>query len=225
VTKAKGNFATWLFFLAIAFSVAAIALTATTLILAITRGVGDFQKAAIGPAVALIGSCLATFTSAYVVNLQKQVSQDLAVLTAQSSQQLERLKVELDSRKIAYRELCSAAAVYYYSLRSSARNKWNAKTVEKAESGMINAAHYLLYVDDELADTWKGFWQQAQYIFREAREDRSGRRKEEILKEKMLEKIGTDKKLNLRELHLALENRAKTVLNPPAPSSLSTVKV
>lgn len=215
MTKSKGNVATWLFFIALAFSVAAIALTTTTLILAITRGVGDFQKAAIGPAVALIGSCLATFTSAYVVNLQKQVSQDLAVLTAQSNQQLERLKVELDSRKIAYRELCSAAAVYYYTLRSSARNEWNAKAVEKAEAGMINASHYLLYVDADLTSSWTKFWQQAQYIFRQVRNDPSTQ-KEELLKKKMLEPVGTEEKFNLRDLHADLEETAKAVLNPSA---------
>ncbi len=212
--RSRTKLATALFLTSISLGAFALALITIVLVSAIKNGFGAFQNAAISPALALLGSCLATLASAYVVNLQKQVSEDLAAFTVQSNQQLEKLKVELGSKQIAYRELLAAASVYYYTLRSSARNRWDASAIQEAEGGMIKASHHLIYVEDDLASGWQIFWQQAQYIFREVRDDESDRLKEQLLKDKIVQEFGASDRANLRDLHAQLEKAAKSVLRP-----------
>ena len=88
--RSRTKLATALFLTSISLGAFAVALITIVLVSAIKNGFGAFQNAAISPALALLGSCLATLASAYVVNLQKQVSEDLAAFTVQSNQQLEK---------------------------------------------------------------------------------------------------------------------------------------
>jgi hypothetical protein len=168
--------------LAFAYVVVKGAMTATS--------VSDFDKAAIGALIAVVGTGLTALGALYTVNRQAEVSsriemsrktstEDLAKLQhtlslqiktmdEKSDASLERLKRSLDFNAIANREIMGAAAQYFYALRSAAIHKWEEKELDKAEILMIAASSHLLYVSDEVEQDWLSFWQEAQSIAQRA---------------------------------------------------------
>jgi hypothetical protein len=192
----------------------------------------DFGKVALAALIAIIGTSLTACASVYAANRQALAAQQVEVLKlqtgaqlaefnsgltaqiedlkAQSAQALERLKMYLDAGKMAYRDLSGAAAVYFYTLRSVALGSWDGTALQRAESGMIDACRHLIYVDEAMRDAWLGFWQEAQYVYREAlKEQQEGQRSAVIQKELAKKVRGGGESLTFNDRYQRLEETAR----------------
>jgi hypothetical protein len=215
-----------------AYIAMAVGFAAYFLLNAFLYQVGDFEKASIGAFIAVVGTGLTALGAVYAANrqalaahqveiLRGETSEKLAELTAnltqnleviktQSARSLERLKMHLDAEKNAYRELSGAAATYFYSLRSIAMNKWDEAALKAAEDGMIAATRHLIYVDQEMRDTWMAFWQEAQLIHRKGREETDNDKRPSIVEGQIMLKVSTaDGKLDFRDQYLKVDDMAR----------------
>jgi hypothetical protein len=177
-------------------------------------GAADFEKLAITALIAVIGTGLTALATVYssnrqalaanqvellkekintdLLNLTAKINRDLAVLKTISDRSLERLKMSLDAEKNAYREISGAAATYFYSLRSVALNTWDEGSLKIAEDGMVAATRHLIYVDDVMRNAWMDFWQNAQAIYRNARDEKVETKRPSIVEEGMNRKLSSD---------------------------------
>lgn len=214
----------------VAYVVIAVGFAGYLLWQAYSHALTDFDKAAIGALIAIIGTGLTAAGALYTANrqaaaahsvelLKLETGKDLAAfnskltsgldtMKAQAAESLERLKVALDTGKVAHRELFGAATTYFYALRSAAQGDWDVEALKKAEALMIETARHVIYVSDKMRNDWFFLWQIAQEISLAARAEPDLAKRAELIGKKMLEKIpGPD--LNLRELHHVLEETAK----------------
>jgi hypothetical protein len=76
---------------------------------------------------------------------------------------------------------------------------------------MMEAARYLNYVDDDLANAWSIFWQEADRIVRIVSNDASGTSKKELLRDEMLKKDAETEK-HLRDRYSDLDALVKQKL-------------
>lgn len=210
----------------------AVAFAAYLLYRAFSQGVGDFEKVAIGALIAVLGTGLTALAALYTANrqaaaarevefLRSEMSKDLAqiasklnadleTLKAQAAQSLERLKAYLDAEKIAHRELCGAAAIYFYALRSAALGSWDDQLLKKAEAGMIEATRHLIYVGDKMRSDWLTFWQEAQHIYRTALAEPDEGNRTQLINTNISEKVQDgSSRLDLRDRYDRLEGTAR----------------
>jgi hypothetical protein len=207
-----------------AYIVVAVAFAIYFLMNAYLHPVGDFEKAAIGAVIAVIGTGLTAVSAVYTANRQALTAQRVQILSAklttqieglkaESAQSLERLKAFLDADKNAYRELSGAAATYFYSLRSVALDQWNDAILKAAEDGMVAATRYLIYVEQEMRDTWLRFWQEAQLIHRTARNEPDDKKRPDLIRDEIMKEVpiggGT---LNFRDQYQLLEATARQAI-------------
>ena len=159
---------------------------------------------------------LATFTAGTARDLATFTSKltgDVEDLKAQSAQSLERLKAYLDAEKIAHRELCSAASMYFYALRSAALDSsWDEQFLKEGEAGMIKATQHLIYVGEQMRDDWLNFWQEAQHIYRAALAKPIEERPQ-LLWANILEMVPDGlSRLNLRDRYAQVEHTASRAI-------------
>lgn len=198
----------------------AVAFAAYLLTLAFFRGVGEFEKAAIGALIAVIGTGLTALGALYTANrqaaaareveiLRARLTGDLDTVKAQSAESLERLKASLDAEKTAHRELYGAATIYFYALRSAALRSWDEAFLKKAESGMFEAARHLIYVSEQMRGDWFRFWQEADTIYRKALAEPDEAKRRQLLGTSITEPIQDGQSLaDLRDLHSRLQETA-----------------
>jgi hypothetical protein len=207
-----------------AYIVVAVAFAIYFLINAYLHPVGDFEKAAIGAVIAVIGTGLTAVSAVYTANRQALAAQRVQILSAklttqieglkaESAQSLERLKAFLDADKNAYRELSGSAATYFYSLRSVAMDQWNDAILKAAEDGMVAATRYLIYVEQEMRDTWLRFWQEAQLIHRTARNEPDDKKRPDLIRDEIMKDVPTrGGTLNFRDQYQLLEDTARRAI-------------
>lgn len=207
-----------------AYIVVAVAFAVYFLVNAFFHPVGDFAKAAIGAVIAVVGTGLTAVSAVYTSNRQALAAQQVQILSAkltgeiealkaQSSRSLERLKAFLDADKNAYREISGAAATYFYSLRSVAMDKWNDKLLATAEDGMVSATRHLIYVDQNMRDTWLRFWQEAQLIHRKAHQEPDDKKRPALILAEIMRDVPTpDGTLNFRDQYKQVEDTARMAI-------------
>ena len=207
-----------------AYIVVSVAFAVYFLVNAYLHPLGDFEKAAVGAVIAVVGTGLTAVSAIYIANRQALAAQQVQILSAkltiqleelkaQSSRSLERLKAFLDADKNAYREISGAAATYFYSLRSVAMDKWDDKLLEVAEVGMVSATRYLIYVDQEMRDIWLRFWQEAQLIHRKARQEPDDKKRPVLILDEIMQDVPTpDGTLNFRDQYKQVEDTARLAI-------------
>jgi hypothetical protein len=75
---------------------------------------------------------------------------------------------------------------------------------------MVAATRHLIYVDQDMRDTWMGFWQEAQLIHRKGREEADNDKRPSIVEMEIMLKVPTsDGKLNFRDQYRKVEDVAR----------------
>jgi uncharacterized membrane protein YccC len=213
----------------------AVAFASFLLYQAIFLGLREFEKAAVGALIAVIGTGLTALGALFaalrqaavakeIEDFRKQSATELATLTAtltrdsermkaDSAESLERLKAALNISATAYREIVGAASTYFYALRSAAQGFWNEETLTKAQALMVDAVRYLIHVDQQMQDVWLEFWQEAQYIQREAEGINEEKRRAKSLTELIEEPVedGSSRR-NLRDRYHSVQATASKAL-------------